>query len=271
MIASIVIPTYRRHDLLTRALTAACLQTFPADEYEVVVADDAASEETRQLVTAISESSSCAVRYVPVLGRHGPAAARNCGWREARGEILAFTDDDCIPDPQWLATGVRRLRQDDSADAAWGKLIMPVSQPPTDYERDSSGLAQAVFVTANCFVKRSAMAIVGGFDERFPLAWREDTDLYFRLLKHEMNIVHEPQAVVVHPVRPARWGVSLMQQAKSQFDVLLYRKHPDLYRQHIPPFPLLYVAIVVCGLGALLLGLMGRPMPVGCWRRSGLA
>lgn len=257
MIASIIIPTYRRHDLLLRALTAACLQEFPSDEYEIVVADDAACDQTRKLVESLAASSRCALRYVPVVAKHGPAAARNCGWREARGEILAFTDDDCIPDPLWLANGVRALRKSDALDAVWGKLVMPLPSKPTDYELDSSGLAQAVFVTANCFVKRQAMAIVGGFDEQFRLAWREDTDLYFRLLKQGMQIEQVPAAIVVQPIRPAHWGVSLAQQAKSQFDVLLYRKHPQLYRQHIPPFPFLYVAIVACGLGAVAASLLG--------------
>ncbi len=274
MIASIIIPTFKRHDLLLRALAAACQQLFPADEYEVVVADDAECPATRQLVESMAASSKCELRYVPVLHRHGPAAARNCGWREARGDILAFTDDDCIPDPLWLASGVRALlgaasftedesRTSDEASAvkevqaAWGKLVMPIPSTPTDYERDSSGLANATFVTANCFVKREALAIVGGFDEQFRLAWREDTDLYFRLLEHGMYVRHVPQAIVVHPVRPARWGVSLFQQAKSQFDVLLYRKHPQLYRNHIPPFPFLYVLIVGSSIVSLIAYLLG--------------
>lgn len=256
MLVSIIIPTFKRHDLLLRTLTAVCLQHFPMDEYEVVVADDAVCDETRDLVSAMSDSSRCALRYVPVLGNHGPAAARNCGWREARGEILAFTDDDCIPDTLWLANGIRGLQQDESQDAVWGKLIAPEGTSSV-YEKDKPLRAEAIFATANCFVKREAMAIVGGFDEQFRVAWREDTDLYFRLLEYRMRVEHVPSAIVVHLERPARWGASLWQQARSQFDVLLYRKHPRLYRQHIPPFPFLYVAIVTCCLGAVVAYVLG--------------
>ena len=74
-------------------------------------------------------------------------------------------------------------------------------------------------------------------DERFSAAWREDSDLHFTLLLHGGQIDRVPSALVVHPVRPARWGVSLNQQRKSLFNALLYKKHPRLYRQRIRPWP----------------------------------
>ena len=110
MLASIIIPTSHHNDQLLRALVAVCLQEFPADEYEVVVADDANDQATREMVEAMAASSVCDVRYVPVLEDHGAVAACCCAMREARGEFLAFTKDDCVPDPMWLANGVRLLR-----------------------------------------------------------------------------------------------------------------------------------------------------------------
>src|SRR5439155_26619516 len=94
----------------------------------------------------------------------------------------------------------------------------------------------------------------GGFDERFPLAWREHSDLHFRLLEAGACIVREPRAIVVHPVRPAPWGVSISQQRKSMFDALLFKKHPRLYRERIrrsPPWD--YYAIVALVPAAALL------------------
>jgi Predicted glycosyltransferases len=164
-----------------------------------------------------------------------PAAARNCGWRDATADFIAFTDDDCRPRPEWLRNGLLALEQ--GADAAWGKLVMPVPEKPTDYEKDASNLAHAEFVTANCFCRKSALEQVGGFDERFRLAWREDSDLFFNLLNLDAKIVHAPAAVVVHPIRPAPWGVSLSQQHKILFDALLYKKHPAYYRARIRSSP----------------------------------
>src|SRR4051794_25678318 len=103
---SVVVPTYRRPELLKRCLTALAAQSLPPSAFEVVIADDEPSEETRKLVERWSESSDCIIRYVPVRGPHGPAAARNVGWHAARGEIIAFTDDDCIPQSQWLQNGL---------------------------------------------------------------------------------------------------------------------------------------------------------------------
>lgn len=254
---SVIIPTCRRDHLLLRALTALCLQEFPADEYEIVVADDAVSEETRRLVEAMAASSRCALRYVPVLGKHGPAAARNCGWREARGELLAFTNEDCIADPLWLPLGVKALCQKSEPDAVWGKLIDPAANTNSDCESNAARPGKSVLIAANCFVKRQALALVGGFDEHFRLASCEDTDLYFRMLEHGMSVEHVSNAVVVRGASPIGWVTSLSHQAKRQFDMRLYRKHPRLYRQHIAPFPFVYMAIVACGAGALVAAIAG--------------
>jgi GT2 family glycosyltransferase len=201
----------------------------------VLVADDAAVAATRRQVEAFAAGARRAVRYVPVAGAHGPAAARNAGWRAARGAAVAFTDDDCVPDPGWLAAGVAEFEADPGLAAVTGRVVVPLPPAPTDYERDAAGLEGAEFVTANCFCRRDVLAAVGGFDERFTAAWREDSDLHFTLLERGGRLARVPKAVVVHPVRPAPWGVSLRQQRKGLFDALLYKKHPALYRQRIRP------------------------------------
>lgn len=238
---SVVVPTCRRHHLLARCLKALVEQDLDPADYEVLVADDAESEETRRVVESWTIVGRPAIRYLPVRHAHGPAAARNVGWQAAAGAAIAFTDDDCLPTPGWLAAGLAAL--DAGADAAWGRLEMPLPDAPTDYERDAAGLAQCEFVTANCFCKKAALVEVGGFDERFQAAWREDSDLYFSLLERGRRIVHAPDAKVVHPIRPAPWGISLRQQAKTRFDALLFRKHPALYRSRIDPLPRSYYAI----------------------------
>jgi GT2 family glycosyltransferase len=78
---------------------------------------------------------------------------------------------------------------------------------------------------------------LGGFDESFRMPWREDSDLHFRLLDRGCRILKAERAVVVHPVRPAPWGVSLRQQRKVVFDALLFRKHPRRYRERIRAAP----------------------------------
>ena len=209
MKVSVVVPTCGRPALLRRCLEALERQSLPRQDFEVIVADDSRT-------------------------RAGPAAARNRGWRKARAEVIAFTDDDCIPHRDWLKNGLGRL---EGRDAVSGRIVMPIPARPTDYERDAQGLERSEFVTANCFVRREVLERLGGFDERFRLAWREDSDLHFRLLTSGARLDRAPEAIVEHPVRPAPWGASLRQQRKVMFDALLYRKHPLLYRRRIRARP----------------------------------
>jgi glycosyltransferase involved in cell wall biosynthesis len=286
---SVVVPTCKRLDLLKRCLQALMQQDIDPTCYEVIVVDDAACDDTRQLVEhfAKREASCPPIRYVAVSGKRGPAAARNLGWRAAHGEIIAFTDDDCIPTPGWLRAGLAAFAP--GIIGVSGKLIVPLPDHPTDYERNAAHLETSEFITANCFYRRECLAAVGGFDERFTIAWREDSDLMFMLHKHASAMAsiapphacieptqHEGRgdachrtgipgcpgieafafahdAVVIHPVRPAHWGISVRQQRKSMFNALLYKKHPQLYREKIqaaPPWRYYGIA------GALLVALL---------------
>jgi glycosyltransferase involved in cell wall biosynthesis len=256
---SVVVPTWRRPALLERCLEALVRQSLAPERYEIVVCDDGPDDATRALVERLADAHRArglAIDYVPVTATQGPAGARNAGWRHARGKTIAFTDDDTIADPHWLEAGLQALAG--GACAASGTIVVPLPEHPTDYEADASGLERAEFATANAFVERAALVAVDGFDERFTAAWREDSDLQFSLLAAGGRVVKATQAIVVHPVRPARWGVSLSQQRKSAFEALLYRKHPSLYRSRIAAAPpIAYYATVAAAL-ACLAGIAAR-------------
>jgi GT2 family glycosyltransferase len=248
---SVIVPTYRRLALLERCLAALAAQTLAKTDYEIVVVHDGPGPEAGHVVADCIARCGFAARFFELAERSGPAAARNRGWREARSDIVAFTDDDTVPDAAWLEHALAALGP--GADAGWGRLVMPIGQLPTDYERDAAALARASFVTANCFCRREALERLGGFDERFERAWREDSDLYFRLIRAGARIVHVESAVVEHPIRPARWGVSMLQQRKILFDALLYKKHRALYRERIRRRARwdYYGAVAALGAGAL--------------------
>lgn len=251
---SVVVPTYRRPALLRRCLNALIAQRIDPGTFEIVVVDDGRDDATRDVVFAIATwLSAPQIRYLRPLHGRGPAAARNRGWRTARGALIAFTDDDTIPASDWLAEGARAFEANRQWVALSGQVVVPLDAPgrPTDHERMTRGLETAEFVTANAFVWRTALDSIGGFDERFTRAWREDSDLQFRLLATGGGVGHAPAARVVHPVRAERWGVSLRQQRNTYFDALLYKKHPRFYRQRIrrvPPWD--YYFIVLFGFAA---------------------
>jgi glycosyltransferase involved in cell wall biosynthesis len=265
---SVVIPTYERPALLERALNALGDQTLAPDEYEIIVCDDAGSETTRAVVDRWRDRHPVPTRYIRgATPRQGPAAMRNAGWRAACGDVIAFTDDDTIPDREWLRQGLLALG-DDAADAASGRILVPLPNDPTDYERDTARLESAGFVTANCFCRGAVLACVGGFDPRFRMAWREDSDLFFKLIEGGFDVIHAVDAVVIHPVRPEPWGVSLRVESKHIFDALLYKKHPALFEQFIgSERPHLYYAILL----ALATSLTGVVMDSTLVTVAGLA
>ncbi len=260
---SVVIPTRTRPDLLSRCLAAVLDQDFDPSAYEVIVVDDGPDVATRAVVEARAAATSVAVHYVPVHDPvHGPAAARNAGWRAACGRIIAFTDDDCVPARSWLQAGLDAFLGG-HIDGAWGQIIVPLPSQPTDYQRDTAGLERAEFVTANCFYRRASIEAIGGFDERFTLAWREDSDIFFTLLDRRSPLVYAPGAIVIHPARVAPWGVSLGQQRKSMFNALLYRKHPRRYRERIQRLPPIRYYGMVGALLAAIVSVIGGLTLVG--------
>ena len=258
---SVVIATYERPDLLLRCLLALLRQEIPPEQYEIIVVDDGSSEKAHRAnlrnVAALSRGHDRpSVQYLHQARNRGPAAARNVGWRAARAAVIAFTDDDTLPHPDWLREGLRAIAQ--GADAVAGRIVVPLPEVPTDYERDAAGLEGAEFATANCFVRRAALEAVGGFDERFRTAWREDTDLCFALRRHGAVVTLAETACVMHPVRPAGFGVSLAQQRKVMFDALLYKKFPQWYRASVRPRPpWSYYAMVAGGLVGVIGALVG--------------
>ena len=87
---------------------------------------------------------------------------------------------------------------------------------------------------------------LGGFNENFATAWREDSDMHFKLLKASVPVHQVKNAVVIHPVRKANWGISLKEQKKSLYNALLYKYHTDLYKQRISSQPLWnYYAMII--------------------------
>ncbi len=258
---SVVVPTFKRPALLARCLAALANQDIPRDLYEILVCDDAASDYTRRQVEVLRQEwdGQPPLRYLAVSGSRGPAGARNLGWRAAKAELIAFTDDDTIVHRDWLRQGSHALRASSADTAAVsGATDMPLPDPPNDYERDAAGLTRSEFITANCFLRRSALVVVGGFDPRYTMAWREDSDLHFALLDHGLTVRRVEQARVTHPLRPVRFAAGLGMQKKVMFDMLLRRKYPLLYRRriraHAPRFYLVVSASLVAAAGFAAMG-----------------
>ena len=257
---SVVVPACGRMDLLDRNLDALMRQQLDPQRFEIIVVDDEPNHNTLHLVAGWRTRTlerGPRLSYVANSGPSGPASARNRGWRAARAPIVAFTSDDAVPEPTWLAEGLAAFH--DRLDVVCGRIRTPVPARPTEQQRSARVLEEADFTSANCFFRKPVLERLEGFDERFNVPRGSDADMHFRLLEHGIAIGRAPRALVVHPVRPVPWGASLLQIRHAVFDALLYKKHPALYRQKIEPRPrwdhYLIVAMLLLGLASLLVGL----------------
>jgi histidinol-phosphate phosphatase family protein len=172
-------------------------------------------------------------------GGKGPAAARNVGWRavDPGTEWVVFVDDDVVLGPDWPARVRADLSQPPDVGGVQARITVPLpaDRRPTDWERVTSGLADAAWITADMAYRRAALVDVGGFDERFPRAFREDADLALRVQRDGWRLVRGSR-LTTHPVRAADRWVSVRTQAGNGDDVLMRRLHgPDWRRAaHAP-------------------------------------
>jgi histidinol-phosphate phosphatase family protein len=221
-VTTVVVPTVGRESL-TRLLDALACQDRPLDVPVIVVDDRPSGDDLRVPDTALD---------VRVLrsGGGGPARARNLGWRHARTEWVSFLDDDVVPGPWWYADLLADLERAGDALASAGRVHVPLpdDRRPTDWERGTAGLATSKWITADLSYRRAALSLVGGFDERFPRAFREDADLALRVvaLAHgDPDSIIEGRRAICHPIRPSDDWASLRQQAGNIDDGLMRARH----------------------------------------------
>lgn len=262
---SVVVPTWGRLDQLDSCLDALTRQTLAPERYEIIVVDDEPDHNTLHLVSgwrARKLERGPRLIYLANAGQHGAAAARNRGWRVARAPIIAFTDDAAIPAPDWLEQALAAFNG--NIDALCGKISMPLAATPTEYQRQAMRKQDAEFACANFFSRRALLEAEGGFDERFADADCSETDLHFRLLARPAQIAHVDQVQVTQPLRPPPWGASVSELRHSVGQALLFKKHPQLYREKIqdrPPWD--YYAIVAVLLLAIIATAAGSPALAG--------
>jgi Glycosyl transferase family 2 len=254
----VVVPTVGRPSL-TGLLWLLC-HALPEGSRVVVVDDRPPS--APPLTLDVTDERVQVVRS----GGRGPAAARNAGWRATRAPWVAFLDDDVDVPLGWvrgLVDDLARTGADVGAVQGRIEVPLPTDRRPTDWERNVAGLDGARWITADMAVRRAALEDVGGFDERFPRAYREDTDLALRLLDAgwRLTLGHRRTR---HPVRPAPWWTSVRLQRGNADDVLLERLHGPDWRSRVgvPPGTWrTYPPTVALGAAALALLASGRRRP----------
>ena len=226
---SVVVATHGRARLLPRLVAALEVQGIP--DLEVVVIDDASPDDTTGVLQKLAATTGVRLSWQRLPQNSGPATARNAGWRAACGDVIAFTDDDCTPQPGWLA-GL--LEQIGAADVVQGRTepdpaqlsaVGPFSRTLEVTREDG------YYQTCNIAYRRAWLERLGGFNERFRHPTGEDTDLAWRAREAGARTAFADAALVLHDVRPSRFRTHLLDTWRWEGVVLAVREHPGLRRQ----------------------------------------
>ncbi|HEU5082087.1 MAG TPA: glycosyltransferase family A protein [Acidimicrobiales bacterium] len=225
---SVVCSTYDRAPLVARLLRTLADQTLPADELEVVVVDNGSTDDTATVLERLAHEVPFRLRTLRHARNRGAAGGRNTGWRAAAAPVVAFTDDDCAPEREWLERGLAALEGVGPRTFAVGR-----TRPDPDEEawlrrpfsRSMSVEEPRFYETCNVFYRRDDLEALGGFDEGFGIGG-EDTDLALRLLDAGGQAVWVPEAVVRHQVRPPSFRANL-REARRWVDLpRVVGRHP---------------------------------------------
>jgi glycosyltransferase involved in cell wall biosynthesis len=212
-------------------------QSLPADAFEVVVVDDGSEPPTQAVIARERARLGLHLEVVRHQRARGPGAARNAGWRRGRAPLVAFTDDDCVADRDWLRVGLAA-----SANAP-GAVIQGRTEPDPDEVSRDGLMSRTVRVerpgpqyeTCNIFYPREVLDSLGGFDEGFGLRpGGEDTDLAWRAIGAGRATAFAPDAVVLHGVERLGIGGQLRVAARWTATMRVFAEHPEarsmLYR-----------------------------------------
>ena len=277
---SVVVPTLGRADRLDPLLSALAAQSFPRERWTLTVAFDGVAPSAE--LKARLEAMGAIVAVSPE--RRGPGAARNLGARStavsspAGRFFLAFTEDDCVPAPDWLATAAAHLERDPSLDVLEGATLLPDGAPARRRDGD-----RPTWLPTNLFVRRDLFERVGGyceafFDPRGAIYFREDSDFGFTLRESGARVAHDPAPRVIHPREHAAWLDPIRWARRYEMDPLLRARHPRAFREEIEvmrfgPFLLRRPFVRVCAgyvvalgvaVAALLIGETGVAAWFGC-------
>jgi len=225
---SVVIPTYERQDRIPDLLTELAKQTLGSKHFEVIVVDDCSSSDIVGLVEQLAGDLPYRVRALRTPYNDGPAAARNLGWKGATADLVAFVDDDCMPDPGWLEAGVSALKRDPTVGVVQGRTCAPegvdvATLPDWSLWRvvDES---TPFFEGCNLFFRRCALEVTGGFDEDIHF-YGEDTAAGWRVLDAGWNRAFASDAVVTHEIQPRGWRWHIRNGLTEQHIVQVAAQH----------------------------------------------
>jgi len=224
---SVVVPAYNAVETLEECLAALLDQSIPRSEYEMIVVDDGSTDETQEVAKKYER-----VRLLSQPNR-GPGAARNLGVSQARGEIILFTDADCVPTKEWIEEMVKPFAEPDvvAVKGAYRTrqraLLARFIQ--AEFEERYALLERERYVdfvdSYSAAYKKADFEAAEGFDPDFLMS--EDVDLSYKLSKQGYKMVFNPKAIVYHRHPETFWTYSRAKFQRAYWRTKSYRQHPD--------------------------------------------
>ncbi|MFQ6000710.1 MAG: glycosyltransferase [Anaerolineae bacterium] len=227
MRASVIVPAHNATATIGECLEALRRQSLPGADYEIIVVDDGSSDSTRESVAEYGAK-------LLTQDHQGPAVARNLGAAQAQGEIILFTDADCVPASDWIETLLTAFSDDQIAGA---KGIYRTHQKELvarfvqlEYEDKYDLMRKERYIdfidTYSAAYRKEVFNNNEGFDPAFPRASGEDVEFSYRLAERGYKMVFVPQAIVYHRHVDSLWDYLKRKFYVGYWRVLMYRKHP---------------------------------------------
>lgn len=226
---SVVIPAYNASRTIEKCLDAISKQSYPS-EYEIIVVDDGSKDNTKELIKRFGK-----VKYI-YKENSGPAAARNVGWKAASGDVIVFTDSDCVPEENWLEEIVKPLDIDKKVVAVGGKYERTLNDDKKlakligeeiNLRYNKIGTYTDAHGSYSLAVYKKVLEKVGGFNEYYRIATAEDWDLCYKITEKGYKIAFCREAKVGH-YHPENLYKYLRTQFKHGFyRMKLYKDHPQ--------------------------------------------
>ena len=235
-VVSVVTPTRNRARRLEALLASLREQTIGTGAFEVIVVDDGSEDDTPAVLAAERDAGVLDLRAIRNERPRGPTHARNAGVSSARGALIAFTDDDCVAEPGWLAAGLEAWAQDPNRFVQGTTTPIESERPllgPRSYSYEITE-ADNDYQTCNIFYPRALLDRLGGFDtEMFGRFGGEDTDLGWRAIAAGAQAAFAADAAVHHAVVELTYGSAVRRCWSWNATAGLYKRHPELRRQRL--------------------------------------
>lgn len=224
--ASVVVPCFNAERTVTKCMEACLQQDYP--NLEIIFVDDGSNDSTPAILGAYDG--------IKVLAQEnsGAAAARNLGWRSSSGEIICFTDSDCVPNSRWVSQLVEHYTDpvvggvggsyDIANPESWLARCIheEIRQRHLQMPRQVNYLG-----SFNVSYRRDVLEQAEGFDEGFRRASAEDNDLSYQVLKLGYTLLFDPDNCVAHHHTEGFWRYMRQQFCHGYWRIRLYTRHPD--------------------------------------------